>query len=110
MDIHKIFMKALQGGPKQTAPVKKESKDNNAVRLALASIKAKDKLNKWKFALTAALKKGNYSFTQLHAMVAKFETAVKRTGNYEQCFLETVEHFGNSDAVTELAIAKKSFL
>lgn len=87
----------------------KSEAPNRAVQIAIASLKKKDMAAKWRFVLKKALAKGNYSFIQTQAMIAKFEQAVKATGDYEKSFVEIVETYGNSDSQKELRDAKASF-
>ena len=104
--IQDFIMDALTRSPAKAAP----APVNKAVQIALAKIKQRDTLNKWKSALKTALNKGKYSFSSIQAMTAKFEYAVKQTGNYEKAFVHIIDEFGNSDAQAELVHAKASFL
>jgi hypothetical protein len=98
---------ALIGTSKPKAAPMPASK---AVQIALASIKKRETLTRWKDALKIALRKGNYTFTQLHSMVGKFEEAVKQSKDIEKAFVAIVEEYGNSDAQVELIAAKASFI
>lgn len=108
------ILAALKNPSKAKAPTAQTATataSQDIAKYALAKIKRERTLAKWSHCVKDVMQRSNLDFSQVSAIVKKFETLANQTANYEKAFVDICELYSAFEDVTpELERAKKSFI